>query len=74
MMILKRLVKTLVKILYKFNKNKLTDSLIQILLPILKKDDVTQQSVFNTDTSRSNFAAKYDDEWKSDKAGIYLHP
>jgi hypothetical protein len=61
------------KILYKFNKNKLTDSLIQILLPILKKDDVTQQSVFNTDTSRSNFAAKYDDEWKSDKAGIYLN-
>jgi hypothetical protein len=61
------------RILYKFNNNKLIDSLIQILLPILKKDDVKQQSIFNTDTARSNFAAKYDDEWKPDKAGIYLN-
>ena len=61
------------KILYYYSKNKLAESLIQILLPILKKDDPTKQSVFNTDSTRNNFATKYEDEWKPDKAGIYLN-
>ena len=61
------------KIIYYYSKNKLAESLIQILLPILKKDDPTKQSVFNTDSTRNNFATKYEDEWKPDKAGLYLN-
>lgn len=61
------------KILYYYSKNKLAESLIQILLPILKKDDPTEQSVLNTDSTRNNFATKHEDEWKPDKAGIYLN-
>ena len=49
------------------------DELIEILLPLVKKDDVKAQSIFNTDYARSNFAAKHDDKWKADKAGVYLN-
>ena len=61
------------KIIYYYSKNKLVDSLIEILLPILKKDDPSEQSIFNTDSARNNFATKYEDEWKPDKAGINLN-
>ena len=60
------------KIIFYLSKNKLIDCLIKILLPILKHSDVNQQSVMNTDTSRCNYATKLVNEWKSDKAGVYL--
>ena len=47
--------------------------MIEILLPILKKDDMSTQSIFNTDTSRSNYAAKQTNLWIPDKSGIYLN-
>ena len=31
------------------------------------------QSIFNTDTSRNNYAAKHKDSWEKDKAGKYLN-
>lgn len=60
------------KIMYYLSKNKLTECLINILLPMLKQSDMNKQSVLNTDTSRCNYATKLVDEWKSDKAGVYL--
>jgi hypothetical protein len=60
------------KIMYYLSKNKLTDCLINILLPMLKQTDINKQSILNTDTSRCNYATKLVDEWKSDKAGVYL--
>ena len=61
------------KILSKYKNNKLIESLIDILIPILKKDDAKKQSIFNTDTSRCNYAAKQTNIWISDKAGVYLN-
>ena len=60
------------KIMFLLSKDKLTGCLIDILLPILKNNDMNQQSILNTDTSRCNYAAKHNDKWKSDKAGVYL--
>jgi len=62
------------KAIIKDYKNKLlVDSIIKILTQFLKKDNHHTQSVFNTDSARNNFAAKHQDEWKSDKKGIHLN-
>lgn len=60
------------KIMFFLSKDKLTECLINILLPILKHNDMNKQSILNTDTSRCNYATKHNDKWKSDKAGVYL--
>ena len=50
----------------------LLDTIIKILTIFLKKDNLHLQSIFNTDTSRHHYAAKYTDSWEKDKAGKYL--
>jgi hypothetical protein len=61
------------KVLIKDYKNKtLLNTIIKILTTFLKKDNLHLQSIFNTDTSRNNYATKHKDSWQKDKAGIYL--
>lgn len=62
------------KAIIKDYKNKLlVDSIIKILTQFLKKDNLHKQSIFNTDSARNNYTAKHQDEWKTDKKGIYLN-
>jgi len=56
-----------------FTKKTLVDSIIKILTSFLKKDNLHLQSIFNTDVSRHNYAAKYSDSWEKDKNGVYLN-
>jgi len=55
-----------------YNNSTLLDTIIKILTTFLKKDNLHLQSIFNTDTSRHNYAAKHKDSWEKDKAGKYL--
>jgi len=48
-------------------------TIINILTGFLRKDNLNSQSIFNTDTSRHNYAAKHRDAWKPDKQGLYLN-
>ena len=56
-----------------YNNGTLIDTIIKILTVFLKKDNLHLQSIFNTDTSRNNYAAKHKDSWEKDKAGKYLN-
>ena len=56
-----------------YKEEKLLDVIIKILTDFLKKDNLHLQSIFNTDSSRNNYARKQDDVWKTDKAGEYLN-
>ena len=61
------------KVLIKdYTSGTFLDSIIKILTTFLKKDNLHLQSIFNTDTSRHHYAAKYTDSWEKDKNGIYL--
>ena len=55
-----------------YTNGTLLDTIIKILTTFLKKDNLHLQSIFNTDTSRHHYAAKYTDSWEKDKAGKYL--
>jgi len=55
-----------------YTNGTLLDTIIKILTNFLKKDNLHLQSIFNTDTSRHHYAAKYTDSWEKDKAGKYL--
>ena len=55
-----------------YTNGTLLDTIIKILTTFLKKDNLHLQSIFNTDTSRHHYAAKYSDSWEKDKAGKYL--
>ena len=55
-----------------YNNGLLLDTIIKILTNFLKKDNLHLQSIFNTDTSRHHYAAKYNNSWEKDKAGKYL--
>jgi hypothetical protein len=39
---------------------------------IIKKEDQNEQSVFNIDASRGNYATKIQDIWHNDKKGLQL--
>jgi hypothetical protein len=56
-----------------FVNKTLVDSIIKILTLFLKKDNLHLQSIFNTDVTRHNYAAKHNDSWEKDKAGVYLN-
>jgi len=55
-----------------YTNGTLLDTIIKILTNFLKKDNLHLQSIFNTDTSRHHYAAKYNNSWEKDKAGKYL--
>ncbi len=65
-----KLQKALVK---DFSKGTLIDSIIKILTPFLKKENIHLQSIYNTDVTRNSYAAKYNNSWEKDKSGVYLN-
>jgi hypothetical protein len=56
-----------------FSKDTLIDSIIKILTPFLKKENLHLQSIYNTDVTRNSYAAKNEDSWEKDKSGVYLN-
>jgi hypothetical protein len=60
-------------ILKDFKNKTLVSTIIKILTGFLHNNNIHLQSIFNTDTARNNYAAKYIDSWKTDKAGEYLN-
>ena len=55
-----------------FEKNKLEKTLGDLILKFVKKEDQLEQSVFNIDSSRGNYATKIEDYWLNDKKGLQL--
>jgi hypothetical protein len=55
-----------------YKKRKLVDSICNVIVRIIKKEDIKQQSVFNIDASRGNYATKIQDIWHNDKKGLQL--
>jgi hypothetical protein len=55
-----------------FEKRKLIHSMSKVILRFLKKEDQNEQSVFNIDSARGNYATKIEDIWHNDKKGLQL--
>jgi hypothetical protein len=55
-----------------YKKKKLIGSLCNVIVRIIKKEDQKQQSVFNIDAARGNYATKIQDIWHNDKKGLQL--
>jgi hypothetical protein len=55
-----------------YKKRKLIGSICNIIVRIIKKEDQKQQSVFNIDAARGNYATKIQDIWHNDKKGLQL--
>jgi hypothetical protein len=55
-----------------FEKRKLVHSMSKVILRFLKKENQKEQSVFNIDSSRGNYATKIQDIWHNDKKGLQL--
>ncbi len=55
-----------------YKKRKLIGSLCNVIIRIIKKEDQRNQSVFNIDAARGNYATKIQDIWHNDKKGLQL--
>ena len=55
-----------------FKNKRLIDTIAKLILIFVKKDDLKLQSIFNTDSSRCNYATKLEKAWLSDKLGLKL--
>jgi hypothetical protein len=55
-----------------YKKRKLINSICNVIVRIIKKEDQKQQSVFNIDAARGNYATKIQDIWHNDKKGLQL--
>ncbi len=64
--------KLFMRIFSDFKKKKLIGSICNIIVRVIKKEDQKQQSVFNIDASRGNYATKIQDIWHNDKKGLQL--
>jgi hypothetical protein len=64
--------KLFMRIFSDYKKRKLIGSICNIIVRIIKKEDQKQQSVFNIDASRGNYATKIQDIWHNDKKGLQL--
>jgi hypothetical protein len=64
--------KIFMRIFSDFKKRKLISSLCNVIVRIIKKEDMKKQSVFNIDASRGNYATKIQDIWHNDKKGLQL--
>jgi hypothetical protein len=64
--------KLFMRIFSDFKKRKLIQSLCNVIVRIIKKEDHKKQSVFNIDASRGNYATKIQDIWHNDKKGLQL--
>ncbi len=64
--------KLFMRIFSDYKKRKLIGSLCNVIIRIIKKEDQKQQSVFNIDAARGNYATKIQDIWHNDKKGLQL--
>jgi hypothetical protein len=64
--------KLFMRIFSDYKKRKLINSLCNIIVRIIKKEDQKKQSVFNIDASRGNYATKIEDIWHNDKKGLQM--
>ena len=64
--------KIFMRIFSDFEKRKLVHSMSKVILRYLKKEDQNEQSVFNIDSSRGNYATKIQNIWHNDKKGLEL--
>ena len=64
--------KLFMRIFSDYKKRKLINSLCNIIVRIIKKEDQKKQSVFNIDASRGNYATKIQDIWHNDKKGLQM--
>jgi hypothetical protein len=55
-----------------YEKNTFEKTLGDLILKFVKKEDQKEQSVFNIDSSRGNYATKIEDYWLNDKKGLQL--
>ncbi len=55
-----------------FKNKRLNDTIARLILKFVKKDDLKLQSVFNTDSTRFNYATKLEQAWLTDKLGLKL--
>ena len=64
--------KLFMRIFSDFQKRKLINSICNVIVRIIKKEDQKTQSVFNIDASRGNYATKIENIWHNDKKGLQL--
>ncbi len=64
--------KLFMRIFSDYKKRKLIQSICNVIVRIIKKEDQKQQSVFNIDAARGNYATKIQDIWHNDKKGLQL--
>jgi hypothetical protein len=55
-----------------FTNKKLVQTLANLIIKFVKKEDQKLQSVFNIDSARGNYATKIEDFWHNDKSGLQL--
>ena len=53
-----------------YKKKRLIDTLSKIIIKFIKKEELSLQSIFNTDCSRGNYATKLETTWLNDKFGM----
>ncbi len=64
--------KLFMRIFSDYENKKLIKSISDIILKIVKKENKKNQSVFNIDSARGNYATKIEDCWFNDKSGLQL--
>ncbi len=64
--------KLFMRIFSDYENKILIKSISDIILKIVKKEDKKNQSVFNIDSARGNYATKIEDCWFNDKSGLQL--
>jgi hypothetical protein len=57
-------------IIHDYKNKRLLDTLCKIILKFIKKEELSLQSIFNTDCSRGNYATKLETTWLNDKFGM----
>ena len=60
------------KIILDYKKKRLVDRIGDIIIKFIKKNNKKEQSSFNIDSSRGNYATKLKDVWCNDKGGFIL--
>ena len=58
------------KIIKDYNNKRLINTIVDLILKFIKKEEITLQSIFNTDCSRGNYATKLETYWLNDKLGL----
>jgi DNA repair exonuclease SbcCD ATPase subunit len=53
-----------------YKNKRLIDTICKIILKFIKKEELSLQSIFNTDCSRGNYATKLETTWLNDKFGM----